>query len=129
MERKIKMDTMRKTLLLLILIIGLSEVVYGQAKKTAKTDKEKIEALIQSVEDLENAKFYRNGSVYNAKEAGSHLRMKVRKAGERIKTVEDFIEKIASKSSMSGENYKIIYDDGKEIITNTFFYTTLETLE
>ncbi len=39
--------------------------------------------------------------------------MKLEKAGDKIKTAEDFIEKIASVSSMSGKPYKIKFSNGK----------------
>jgi len=119
-----------KTLLVMgILIFGISEVANCQTKETLLTEKEKIEALIKSIENLESAKFYRNGSIYDAETAGKHLRMKLNKAGDRVKTVEDFIEKIGSKSSITDENYKIIYADGKEIIARTYFYNVLKSLK
>ena len=50
--------------------------------------------------------FVRNGNVYPAHEAAEHLQRK--RASVRIElTPEQFIENIASKSSMSGEPYRI----------------------
>lgn len=118
---------MIRILAIVLLLFSTSNVVICQTKSL--TEKEKIETLIKSVENLENAKFYRNGSVYDAAAAASHLRMKVSKAGDRVKTAEDFIEKIASKSSVSGEDYKIIFSDGKEIFTKIYFYNILKTIE
>lgn len=53
--------------------------------------------------------------------------MKWKKAGDKIKTVQDFIEQIASKSSMTGLDYKIVYSDGKEIPARKYFYDKLKT--
>ena len=47
---------------------------------------------------------------------------------DSIKTAEDFIDKIASKSSMTGTEYKIVYDNGKEITTKKFLYDKLKNL-
>ena len=114
--------------LILILASFISNSLPGQAKKPTLTEKEKIEALISSIEHLKNAKFNRNGSLYDASAAATHLRMKWKKAGDKIKTVQDFIEQIASKSSITGLDYKIIFSDGKEIPARKYFYDKLKTL-
>lgn len=57
----------------------------------------------------------------NAKAAAKHLRLKRGKTGNRVKTVIDFIEKIASRSSMSGEHYKIVYANGKTLLVREFY--------
>jgi hypothetical protein len=111
-----------------ILSTCFSNIFIGQTIKTQITEKEKIEALISSIEDLKNAKFYRNGALYDATTAAKHLRMKYSKAGNKIKTASDFIEKIASKSSMTGQAYKIVFSDGKVIPARKYFYDKLKTL-
>ena len=113
---------------ILILSTCFSYILIGQPIKTQLTEKEKIEALISSIEDLKNAKFYRNGALYDATTAAKHLRMKYSKAGNKIKTASDFIEKIASKSSMTGQDYKIVFSDGKVIPARKYFYDKLKTL-
>jgi viroplasmin and RNaseH domain-containing protein len=111
---------------LLVMIFSLAN--FAQATKKALTEKEKIEALIKSVENLKDAKFYRNGDFHSAKDAAEHLRMKWEKAGSKVKTAKDFIDKLASKSSITGEDYKIVYANGKEITTANFFYGELNKL-
>jgi hypothetical protein len=101
-------------LLGLVLPIGL----LGQTAPLS--EKQKIEMLLQSIDALEGAKFVRNGSSYTAKQVSDHLRMKWGKAGTAIKTAQQFIDKIASQSSMSGEPYKIITKEGKEILCRDF---------
>lgn len=53
--------------------------------------------------------FYRNGSWYEAKKAQAHLRQKFEflMARGQILTAEDFIEKVATKSSLSGQAYQV----------------------
>ena len=51
--------------------------------------------------------FIRNGDEHEAKEARDHLEMKYNHARKRIKTAEDFINKIASKSSLSRKPYVV----------------------
>lgn len=71
-----------------------------------------IEFLLKYVEGA-NVRFIRNGAEYGPKEAADHLRQKLSSAGERVKTAEDFIEGLASKSSVSGKPYLIKTADGK----------------
>lgn len=89
-------------------------------------EKARIEHLISSVEKLSGAKFIRNGKEYDPKKAGEHLRMKLGKAGEKIKTAENFIDGLASKSSYSGKPYKIRKADGTLVTTKAYFYARLK---
>lgn len=113
----------------LLLIIG-SFALKAQVSNDRKvlTEKEKIECLIQSVESLDGAKFIRNGTEYDASAAASHLRLKLNKAGSRIKTVHDFIDLIASKSSVSGKPYYIRLKTGEITSTADFFNRKLRDL-
>lgn len=120
---------MQTKLIIAVLFLSFTQIGLAQNKKAKLTESQKIEALIKSIENLQQARFYRNGSYYDAKTAGQHLRMKLDKAGDRIKTARDFIEKLASKSSMSGEDYKIVYNDGRVILARNYLYAILKTLE
>jgi len=51
--------------------------------------------------------FIRNGKEYGPEEARKHIQKKYEYARSRIKTTEDFIRGVVSKSSMSGKPYKI----------------------
>ena len=49
---------------------------------------------------------------YSGAEGAQHLRDKRAKAGDRVKTTEDFITGIASKSFLSGKPYLVKCADG-----------------
>ena len=51
--------------------------------------------------------FIRNGKEYDGLQAHNHIAGKYERVKQRIKTAEDFILKIASRSSLSGRNYMI----------------------
>jgi len=51
--------------------------------------------------------FIRNGKRHDAADAEDHLRMKYRRGKRYAPTTEDFIERLASKSSMSRKLYQI----------------------
>lgn len=90
---------------------------------------ERITALIASVESLEGAKFIRNGSEYDAKAAADHLRLKLGKAGEQVKTAEEFIEVCASRSSITGQKYRIRQADGTEMDCGDFLRGKLKEID
>jgi len=85
---------------------------------------EKIEFLISSVENLEDAKFIRNGTEHGSREAGEHLRMKLKKAGNHIENADDFI-KICSGSYITGKPYLIKFSDGRILEAEKFFQVKL----
>jgi hypothetical protein len=84
------------------------------------SESDRIEQLIAAVKELKDAKFIRNGSEYSAAEAADHLRMKWEAAGDDIRTANEFIEQIGSKSSTSGEAYQIKFADGKIVNAGDF---------
>lgn len=117
---------MKMILLLLFALTGLNSAeAIGFSSRQSTSEKAKIEFLLKEVEKLEGAKFWRNGSSYEAKAAADHLRMKWQKAGSAIKTAKDFIDKIGSESSVSGKAYQIEFKDGRKVNTSVFFYQKL----
>ncbi|MDB6173435.1 MAG: hypothetical protein JWL59_2746 [Chthoniobacteraceae bacterium] len=86
----------------------------------------RIESLVKTLEGLKGAKFIRNGSEYGASEAGSHLRMKLAKAGDKVKTAEDFIQLCASQSYLSGKKYQIKMSDGKVVEAGAYLTARLK---
>jgi hypothetical protein len=92
----------------------------GVVSAQENIEKKKIEFLISSVENLKGAKFIRNGTEHNGKEAAEHLRMKLQNALV-VQTADDFIRLCASKSSITGKPYMIRLSDGKTIKSEEYF--------
>jgi hypothetical protein len=59
--------------------------------------------------------FVRNGKEYDAEDAEAHLRMKYRRGKRYAPTTEKFIERLASKSSMSKKPYFIECSDEQRV--------------
>ena len=112
---------------LAVLILGFMLLVGGNAL-AARPDEEqkKIDYLIASIEALDGATFLRNGSEYSAAKAADHLRLKLRNAGDRIQTADQFIDELGTKSSMSGEKYRIRFRDGRLLESAQVFREALE---
>jgi len=80
----------------------------------------RIEYLLAVVASLQDAQFIRNGKAYDSKAAVDHLRTKLRAAGSRVQTAEDFIRDCASESSISGKPYAIRFADGTVLLAADF---------
>ena len=72
-------------------------------------------ALIKLIESSD-AVFIRNGSDHTAKEAADHLRSKIVRNSKKL-TTEEFVTKIASRSSQTGDVYKMRVASG-EVMTS-----------
>ena len=124
---------MKKLSIILSLIVFLgfeSKALFNSFNSLLQNSVEtqKIEKLLLFIEKSDAA-FIRNGSEYGSLEATKHLRMKLTKAGNKVKTAKDFIDLIASKSYMSGEPYKMKFKNGTVINTRDILYNELRKLE
>jgi len=81
----------------------------NQNQQTENTE-QKVDEFLSFLEKT-NFTFIRNGSKYTAQEAAEHLRNKYNSQQSEISTFEDFVTKIATKSSFSGEDYQVIVDN------------------
>lgn len=87
----------------LILLAGLAAIALPLAADETATEAE-IEYLMSEI-GASGCTFIRNGKRHDAQDAESHIRMKYRRASRHAKTAEMFIERLASKSSMSRKPY------------------------
>jgi hypothetical protein len=92
----------------------------AQAQSPAPTQAQRIDYLIAAIESMGTAQFLRNGTVYDAKAAADHLRLKRRMAGSSCHSAEDFIRYCASQSSTSGKPYEIRLPDGTVVTAAAF---------
>ncbi len=93
-------------------------VAYAGDRSPAETAR--IEFLFAVVASLHDAQFIRNGTAYDSTTAVKHLRAKLRAAGSRVKTAEDFIRYCATESSVSGRPYEIRFSDGRVLPSASF---------
>jgi hypothetical protein len=111
-----------------IVLMILFALVAASAYAQDHPETTKIQYLISCVEALEGARFIRNGSEYDARAASNHLRLKLKTAGGKVRTAEDFITLCASQSSMTGQPYLIRFADGTTVKSEVFFRNKLKTL-
>jgi hypothetical protein len=104
----------------LFALLALPATPAFAAAANARTPAAEIEALIQRVAAARGVIFIRNGSEYAAADAAKHLRRKLDASKGRIRTPEAFIDKLGSRSSMSGKAYRVRLPDGRVLDSATW---------
>jgi Family of unknown function (DUF5329) len=97
--------------------------------KEALSEHEKIEQLLVAIENDEGVTFIRNDAEYSPAEAAEHLRTKWAAAGAQIKTAEQFILELASKSSLTGEPYRVRRTDGTIVQASEYLREKLHSID
>jgi hypothetical protein len=107
----------------LLLGLALPSVASAAPPAIAQTEINYLLGFIES----SGCEFYRNGSWYDSKRAQAHLRDKyeVLAAADQISTAEDFIEKAATKSSLSGRPYQVRCGGGEAVTSNQWLRDVL----
>lgn len=92
-------------ILLLLLALGAMSRAFSATPAVAAAE---IRFLLDDL-GASGCEFYRNGSWYGSRLAEEHLRSKYLSlgVGNHIRTAEDFIEQAATRSSVSGEPYRV----------------------
>jgi hypothetical protein len=111
--------------LLAILILSVAPFAAPCAQPPPSVQIE-VDYLLQRIE-ASGCSFYRNGSWYDGARAKTHLRTKYDYLVARglIGTAEDFINKAATKSSLSGQLYKIRCGTGPEVESSKWLRAVL----
>lgn len=114
-----------KSILITSLFVVLA-LFSGVVKAQDDIEKKKIDFLISSVENIKGVKFIRNGTEYDGKKAAEHLRSKLKSAGGKVQTADDFIRLCASRSFISGKPYMIRSSDGETKNSEQYFLEKLK---
>ena len=92
------------TLILLASGLGIASTV------SAEETPQEIDFLISAVAES-GCTFHRNGFNYSSQRAAKHLQMKYSRGKKYVATTEEFIDILASKSSITGKPYTITCRD------------------
>ena len=96
---------MTKTLRALFVLASLAVASHAAAAPDAKATRE-IDHLLAFVA-TSDCKFIRGGTDFDGKAAREHLERKLEVARSMLSTADQFVDKVATGSSMSGEAYKV----------------------
>jgi hypothetical protein len=121
-----------KIRIFIVIIAAVVLLVSLQAGAEKKDDNEKQAGLDETIAYLlefvrtSDVIFIRNGKEHSAEDAVKHIQKKYNHYKKKIKTPEDFIEKSATKSMMSGKLYQIKLKDGTVITCKDWLTAELE---
>lgn len=107
-------------------LIAISLVAASRAASPAPEVLREIDVLLDAI-GTSGCEFYRNGTWYDARQARAHVGAKTAWLLKRdlITTTEDFIVRAATKSSLSGEPYRIRCGDSGEVPADRWLYDQL----
>lgn len=100
-----------------------------RAAAVALTEDQKIRQLIDAVAAAEGITFIRNGKDHSAADAAAHLKGKYESVGNQDLTAQQFVDDIASRSSVSGEPYRIRLPDGTEQTSQAWLTARLREMQ
>lgn len=108
-----------RELVIVLLVLSLALTSWADDDTASR----EIEYLLGFV-SASDCTFIRNGSEHDASDAASHLRFKYQRASRHAKTADNFIDRLATKSSFSGKPYRMVCD-GEELLTGAWLHKAL----
>lgn len=99
-----------------------------EAPGTREEENRKIARLIERVGETDLV-FIRNGTEHSAGDAAKHMKRKWDYAGDRIRTLDQFIEKLASHSSNTGKPYRVRLPEGQTLLAGVWLRKLAKELE
>ena len=88
-------------LILLLLVLALPAQAFTDSKLV------RVDKLLNLLSSKTDMIFIRNGSEYDVNDAVAHLRRKLDYAADKVNSAEEFIDNVASFSSLSGKPYQV----------------------
>ena len=101
----------------------------GAMAAASPHEQSRIDRLIRFVETQKDMKFVRNGTEYSCADAAKFLRGKLDSMGRDVSTAREFIERIGTKSSMTGRPYQVKFADGRMMPAAQFLSDELKRIE
>ncbi|TDJ52992.1 MAG: hypothetical protein E2O47_08630 [Gemmatimonadetes bacterium] len=113
---------MKRYPLLLAISVSISTAA---AIASAPVEHVEIEYLLNQI-GSSGCYFIRNGDVHDSEAAAAHLAMKYRRARRHVADAEQFIERIATASSWSGEPYLVACEGKAQVTTAAWLSGALD---
>ncbi len=120
---------MKMFIVVAAIAVMLVAVHAAAEKKTGEAKQEDLEETITHLLEYvrtADVVFIRNGKEHSAENATKHIEKKYNHYKKKIETPEDFIERSATKSMMSGKLYQIRLKDGTIITSKDWLLAELE---
>lgn len=106
------------------LLATLFSIVLSSSVWAADQADTEVQYLLGYVESS-GCTFHRNGSDHDSADAADHLRLKYKRGGKYASTADQFIDRLASESSWSGDKYTVTCD-GKTQLSGQWLHFALD---
>jgi hypothetical protein len=117
---------MRRRVCLAWIVATGSAATWAEPTPAERT---RIERLIDAVAQRKDIVFVRNGKQYTATQAADFLRGKLQWNLDKVHTMKDFIEQVGTRSTTSGEAYRVRLADGRSLTSAEFLAQELRRIE
>ncbi len=111
------------------LVAALVAACCAPAYALNAADTARVDRLIRHLGSQAGVRFVRNGEEFDAARAASHLKMKLERAGDRVRTVDEFIDQVAGRSWITGQPYLVRLPDGRELRAADWLRAELRRIE
>jgi hypothetical protein len=108
------------------IVVALMVLLLITAPVRAASTADEVAALLKFIRGSP-CTFIRNGSEYDGAEAADHVAAKAAQFKREIKRAEDFIDRAATKSLLSGEPYKVRCGSGPTIAAADWLRQVLQS--
>jgi hypothetical protein len=106
-------------------VAALVIAVMAASTASAEDAPPEIEYLLTTM-GQSDCRFIRNGKTYDAGDAEDHLRMKYWRGKRYASSAEEFIDNLASRSSMSRKPYLIACEGAEQVETGPWLHELLD---
>jgi hypothetical protein len=117
---------MRFFLFSLALFLSLAAFSLSPAWALSPQESERVEKFLTLLGQRTDLVFIRNGKEYPVNKAVSHLRRKLKNSADKLTSAEQFLDNVASGSSISGQPYLIRRPGGANEKAGPFFHELLK---
>jgi hypothetical protein len=118
----------RRCVALALWLLGALPAAVVRAQPPA-AEQARIDRLIDAVAKRTDIKFVRNGKDYSCSQAAEFLRGKLKWRLDKVTTVQDFIEQVGTRSTTSGDVYRVRLADGRVMSSADFLRQELRRIE
>jgi hypothetical protein len=101
----------------------------GVQAQPSAAEQARIERLLDAVAKRTDIRFVRNGRDYSGSQAAEFLRGKLGWRLDKVATVQDFIEQVGTRSTTSGDVYRVRLADGRVMTSADFLRQELKRIE
>jgi hypothetical protein len=111
------------------MVMSLALLFSSPLLAISDTELGRIESLLQKLGSSQGVTFIRNEKDFPASRAVSHLRRKLSHTKDKLTSAEEFIDEVASNSSISGKPYFVRLNDGTTLTAKEYFHSILADID